>query len=78
MTPEEHADNICRWTNAGLRDLVVHEFEAAIAQEREASCKVICGRCRNNEVVTRERGPSGEVWCHGPVVCRASAIRAQP
>ena len=40
MTPEEHADNICRWKNPGLRDAVIAAIHAAIAEEREACAKI--------------------------------------
>ena len=32
MTPEEHADNICRWTNPALRERVIGEIRAALAE----------------------------------------------
>jgi hypothetical protein len=37
MTPEEHADNIARWTNQGIRQAVIDEIAAAVAAEREAN-----------------------------------------
>ena len=47
MTPEEHADNIARWTNKGLRQAIIDEIAVAVAQavqqEREA-CRVAASK----------------------------------
>jgi hypothetical protein len=40
MTPEEHADNIAKWTNDGLREMVIDAIAAAVRAEREACAKV--------------------------------------
>jgi hypothetical protein len=40
MNAEQHADNIARWTNAGLRQAVIDEIERAVLAEREACAKI--------------------------------------
>ena len=45
MTLDEHVDNVCNWKhNAGLRNAVLEEMQAAVEEERE----VIAGRAELN------------------------------
>jgi hypothetical protein len=41
MTPEEKADSICKWTNQGLRDLVVMAIKEAVRDQRHACAEAV-------------------------------------
>ena len=78
MTPEEHADNICRWTNPGLRERVIGEIRAAAAEARKA-CHVesrpdgywLVLKNRSGGAVINLDGPS-----RGPIVRTVLMIAA--
>lgn len=70
MTPEQHADNIANWTNPGLRQAVIDEIAAAVAEERE-ECAKVAGSNKSHT----EHGELGE--CCDTAEEIAAAIRAR-
>lgn len=85
MTPEEHADNIARWTNAGLRQAVIDEIARAVADEHAATKEQAAQVCDDKEREAHEKSVHGRAVEHEYRIIQrdaaqrlAASIRALP